>query len=112
MCPNTYTDGHDFLGLSRQLIPDVITVIDDVVCRCEHPVREPVVAYELPDVFDQVEFGWARWQQKDGDVGRDHKPVACVPAGLVHQQDSMCVRRHGLRDLGQIQVHRSDGAER
>ena len=41
-------------------------------------------------MFHRVEFGRGRWQQQDGNVGRDHKPVARVPAGLAHQQDSMC----------------------
>jgi hypothetical protein len=33
-------------------------VIDDLVVRGEHPVREPVVAHELPVVLHRVQKLW------------------------------------------------------
>ena len=49
-------DGHDMPRLIDELVPGLAAMIDDVVVECEDPVREPVVAHELPDVFDWVEF--------------------------------------------------------
>ena len=37
-----------------ELVPSVAAVIDDVVVGFEHPVGEPVVAHQLPDVLDRV----------------------------------------------------------
>ena len=54
---------------------------DDVVVAVEDPVREPVVAHELPDVLDRVQLGRARWQRQDGDVrGTTRARARCQPA--------------------------------
>jgi hypothetical protein len=60
-------------------------MIDDVVKGFEDPVREPVVAHELPDVFLRVQF-WAFGRQRDqGDVGRHGEPAREMPAGLIDE---------------------------
>jgi hypothetical protein len=64
------TDGHDAPGLLDELVPSVAAVIDEIVVGFEDTVREPVVAHELPDVLDRIEFGAFRRQGDDGDVGR------------------------------------------
>ena len=52
-------------------------------------VREPVVAQELPHVFDRIELG-AFWRQRnDGDVGRHDEAGREVPAGLIDQEDGV-----------------------
>ena len=38
--------------------------------RFEDAVGEPVIAHELPDVLDRVEFGAFRRQGDNGDIGR------------------------------------------
>jgi hypothetical protein len=41
--------------LIDERVPGEATVIDDVVVGCEDAVRQPVVAHELPHVFDGIE---------------------------------------------------------
>ena len=43
--------------LIDEFVPGVATVLKDVVVGPEDTIGEPVVAHELPDVFDRVEFG-------------------------------------------------------
>lgn len=81
-------------------------MIDDIFVGFEHAVRQPVVAYELPDVFLRIKFRAFRWQQQDRDVGWNDQPARQVPAGLVEQQNGMLAWRDLGRDFGQMQVHR------
>ena len=64
-------------------------MIEDVVVGLEDPVRQPVVADELPEVLDRVQLGRFGWQGHDGDVGRHGEFPAHVPAGLIEQQHGM-----------------------
>ena len=43
-------------------------MVEDVIVGSKNAVEEPVVAHELPDVFDRVEFGRFGRQQHQGDV--------------------------------------------
>ena len=79
---------------------------DDVVVALEDPVREPVVAQELPDVLDRVELGRARRQGQDGDVPGHDEGAGEVPAGPVEDEDGVGVRRHHGADLGEVLLHR------
>jgi hypothetical protein len=72
----------------------------------ENPVREPVVAHELPDVLRGVEFRALRRQWNQRDVGGHEKLVGEVPAGLVDQEYGVSARCHRGGNLGQMQVHR------
>jgi hypothetical protein len=47
-------------------------------------------------------------QRDEGDVRRHDELVGQVPTGLVEEEQSVTTRRHGQRDLGQMQVHRRD----
>ena len=80
-------------------------VVDEIVVGFKDAVREPVVAHELPDVFDGVEFR-AFWRQRnDGDVGRNDEAGRQVPASLIDQEDGMAagrIRAAPLPSLGQI----------
>ena len=61
--------------------------------------------YELPDVFDRVEFGALGRQCDDADVG-GHLEFAChVSSGLIHQHDRVRPRCDGERDFGEVQCH-------
>src|SRR5437899_10146821 len=57
MCPIAQADGHDCPRLVDEAVPGKAAVIDDVVIGLEDAVGEPVVADELPNVFDRVELG-------------------------------------------------------
>ena len=62
MGPFPVSDGHDGPRLVDELVPGLATKGDDLVVGLEDPVGEPIVADELPDVLDRVEFGRSRWQ--------------------------------------------------
>jgi hypothetical protein len=70
MCPISQSDGHDGPRLIDEFVPSIATVVEDIVVGEEHAVGEPVVADELPDVLDRVEFGALRRQWHERDVGR------------------------------------------
>ena len=48
----------------------MIALVDNVVVGLEHTVREPVVAYELPNVFNRVEFRRVRRQWQNRNVSK------------------------------------------
>ncbi len=80
-------------------------MIQNVLVGLEEPVREPVVAHELPDILDGIELG-AFWRQRDdGDVGRHDELVREVPSGLVDKQRRMSTWGNRICDLGQVEVH-------
>ena len=106
MCPISQTDGHDGPRLIDEFVPGIATVVEDIVVGEEHAVGEPVVADELPDVLDRVEFGALRRQWHERDVGRYGELVRQVPSRLVKEQYGVAARRDGRGDLGQVQVHR------
>ena len=57
MCPVTQADGHDAPRLIDEGVPGMAAVVEQVIIGYEDPVGEPVVAHELPEVFDRVQFG-------------------------------------------------------
>src|ERR1700674_5201725 len=105
-------DRYDGPGLIDELVPGMAAAVEDVVVGAEDAVGEPVVAYDLPDVFDRVEFGRFCRQRHQGDVVGDIELVGEVPAGLIEQQDGMGARRHGTGDFCQMQRHRGGIAAR
>jgi hypothetical protein len=80
-------------------------MIENVVVGLKDPVRKPIVAHELPDVLDGIEFGAFGRQRDEGDVGRHDELVGEVPSGLVDKQRGVSPRRDRIRDLGQVEVH-------
>ena len=106
MCPISQSDGHDGPRLIDEFVPSIATVVEDIVVGEEHAVGEPVVADELPDVLDRVEFGALRRQWHERDVGRYGELVRQVPSRLVDEECGVAARRDGCGDLGQVQVHR------
>ncbi len=57
MGPIPGSDGHDFPGLVDEGVPGIAAVVENILVGFEDPVREPVVAHELPDVLDRVQLG-------------------------------------------------------
>lgn len=64
-------------------------MIDDVLIGFEDPVRQPVLAHEVPEIFDRVELRGFRRQRQDRYVGGHNELVGQVPARLVHDEDGM-----------------------
>ena len=106
MRPMAQTDGHDPPGLIDELVPCLTAMVDEIVVGFEDAIGEPVVAHELPDVFNRVELGAFRRQGDDGDVGRHDEARRHVPAGLIDQEHGMGAGRDGFGDLIEMQVHR------
>ena len=66
-------DGHDPPGLIRELVPCCAAVVDEIVVGFEDSVGEPVIAHELPDIFDRVELRRFGRQRENGDVGGNNQ---------------------------------------
>ena len=106
MSPFTQPDGHDAPGLIDELVPSVAAVVDDVVVGFEDAVRQPVVAHELPDVLDRVEFGASGRERQQRDVVGYDQFCRTMPPCLIEQQNGMCARSDMEGDLLKMHVHR------
>ena len=111
MSPVAQADRHDGPGLVDEPVPGVTAMLDDVVVRAEDSVGEPVVADELPDVFDWVEFGRFRRQRHQGDVVRDIELGREMPTGLIEKQDGVGAWHDRPGDFRQMQCHGGGVAE-
>src|ERR1700722_7554958 len=89
MCPLAHSDGHDAPRLIAKAVPGFAAEIDDLIIRLEDAVRQPVVAHELPDILDWVQFGSLRRQWQNGDVFRQMEFFRRVPASLIDDQNRM-----------------------
>ncbi len=78
----------------------------------EDPVGQPVVAHELPDIFDRVEFGAFGRQRNDADILWHFELSGHVPPGLIHQQNAVGTGFDSERYLRQVQRHGQGVAER
>src|SRR5712692_11284713 len=83
MRPIAQADRHDGPWLVDELVPSKTAMLKDVVVGAEDAVGEPVVADELPDVFNRVEFRAFGRQRDERDVWRHDELVGQVPSGLV-----------------------------
>jgi hypothetical protein len=110
MGPIAHANRHDAPGLIGEFVPSLAAMIEYGVISIEDAVGEPIVAHELPDILDRVEFWALGRQRQDGDARRHDQFVGKVPARLVHQQDGMGTWCDRFGDLGQMQGHRSSGA--
>src|SRR5437764_13186612 len=57
-------------------------MVDKVGVGCEHPVREPGIAHELPDVLGGVELRAFGREHHERDVVWNHEAGREVPSGL------------------------------
>ena len=106
MRPIAHTDRHDAPRLIGQFVPSLAAMFENGVVGFEHPVRQPVVAHELPDVFNRVQFRTFGRQRHDGDVWWHHEVMRQMPSRLVDEQHGMGAGRDSGRDLCQMQAHR------
>ena len=81
-------------------------MIDDIVIGFEDAVGEPVVAHELPDILDRVQFGTSGRQRHEGDIGGHYQFGRAMPPCLIEYQNSMRTRRDVEGDLLKMQAHR------
>ncbi len=87
-------------------------MIEDVLVGVEHAVGEPVVAQELPEVLDWIEFRAFGRQCNDRDVWRYDEPVRQMPPGLIDEEYGVRAWRDFGGDFGEVQVHRPGVASR
>lgn len=80
-------------------------MIDDFIIGFEDAVGEPVIAHELPDIFDRIEFRAFGWKRDDADSVRYDECVCHMPASLIHEHDGMGIRGYVSGDFGKMQVH-------
>src|SRR5829696_5705912 len=105
MGPVTEPERHDTPGLIGEPGPGGTAVIQDVLVTAEHPVGDPVLAQELPDVLHRIEL-WRPWREwHKGDVVRHLELGRDMPAGAIQENSGVRARCNGLRDLLQVQVH-------
>ena len=81
-------------------------MVDKVGVGCEHPVREPVIAHELPDVLGGVELRAFGREHHERDVVWKHEAGREVPSGLVDDEYGVLAGSHFGGDFGEVQVHR------
>ncbi len=89
MGPVAQSEGHDRPGLVHEPVPSIAAVVEDVGVGGEDPVRQLVVAHELPDVLDRGQLGRLGREREERDVGRDHEPARLMPADSVHENKGM-----------------------
>lgn len=109
--PFAAADGYNVARLIDELVPCLAAMVGDVVVGFEDAVRQPVVAHELPDVFDGFEFRALGGKRDDADVAGHFELAGGMPSGLIHQHDRVRARRNGERYFGQVQRHGFSVAE-
>ena len=105
MSPFSASDRHDLPGLIDELVPGFATQRDDIVVGLEYPVGKPVIAHELPYVFDKVKLGRSWWQEHQCDVGWDLEPAGGVPSGPVDDEYGVSAWCHQGRDFIKMPLH-------
>jgi hypothetical protein len=98
-------DGHNAPRLIYEFVPRLAAEVDDIVVGSEHPVGEPVVAHELPDILNRVEFRTFGRERYDADIVRHVQLVSHMPTGLIHQYNSVSARSDGERYFCQMERH-------
>ena len=102
MRPFAHAEGHDLPWLVDDVVPGLAAQRDDVFVGFEDPVRQPVVAHELPDILHRVQLGRSWRQRQDGDVVGDRQLGRQVPTGLIDDQHRMGTGIDGGTDLDEV----------
>ena len=77
-------------GWSMSLFQASQQCVEDVVVGFEDAVRQPIVAHELPDILDGIEFRAFGRERDDADVVGETSAVE-VPPGFIEDQYGMGV---------------------
>ena len=86
-------------------IPGLAAGLDNGFGVVEDAEREEALSEIEPDPLDRVEFRTVGWQGRQGEVVRDLKRAAVVPAGAVEHHEGVCVVWPGGGEAGEEQVH-------
>ena len=88
-------------------------MFEDIVVAFEDAVGEPVVAQELPQVLERVEFRRSERQRQRqrqlGDVVGNFEPGGGVPSCLIEDDNSVRAGVCCEADLGETRTHRMRG---
>lgn len=80
--------------------------IDDGIIAVEDAIAELVLAQELPDVLDWIEFGRIRRQFEQAEIFRNFEfPAGLMPPSAVEHDDGVASGCDVTTDLGEVQVH-------
>lgn len=96
----------DAAGFGDKAVPGIAASIDDLGGVVEDAVRELVILEIEPEPLDRVEFGRVGRQEDRGDVLRHDEIAGDVPAGLVHQYDSVRAGGDSAGEFGEKEAHR------
>ena len=89
-----------------EVVPGLAAGLHDVVVSCEDGIGQPVVAQELPDVFDGVQLGTFWRQGEEGDIVWHAQRRGGMPARLIEDQHGLRATGDMARDFGQMGGHR------
>ena len=92
--------------MADQPVPSLAAAVDYLLGRVKDAVRQAIVAQMQPQPLDWVELRRVRRQEHQAEVLGHAQLAGSVPPGFVHQHDAVRTWRHGLRQLGEKQVHR------
>jgi hypothetical protein len=81
-------------------------MVEEIVSVEEDAVGQPVVAQELPDDLDRVEFGTFGREGDERKVVGDVELAGGMPSRLIEDEDSVAPRRDILGDFIEMQLHR------
>ena len=81
-------------------------MIEDVVVVFEDAVGEPVLAHELPDVLDGIEFGRPGRERQEGDIAGHFEGQGGMPSGPVEHDEGMGAGFDGAADFGEMSIQR------
>ena len=88
-------------------VPGIAASIDDCVVGFEDTVGEVILAEELPDILDRVQFGGVGRQGQQADiVWHAQSPAALMPAGAIERDHGVGAGADVGADLGEMQAHR------
>jgi hypothetical protein len=105
MGPFSVPNRHDDPGLVDKLVPGLGGDRQNFVVGFEDPIGKLILAHELPNVLDRVQFGRSWRHGHQGDVGRDRQLVRGVPTGLVEDEDGVGPGRHLEGDLVEMPLY-------
>ena len=91
---------------ASEFVPGLAAVVDDIVVAEEDAVGQPVVAQELPDGLDRVEFGTFGREGYEREVARDVELAGRMPSRLIEKQGGVAPGRNVLGDFIEMQLHR------